>query len=386
MALDKLEKTVPVYTFILKIASRCNLNCTYCFIYNQDDHTWKNQPKYMSQDVLTKTIDRIVEHCRLHNQNEFHVVLHGGEPLLVGTSYIENLCSLFRDKLKNTGINCWVSIQSNGLLFNESLGDILIENNISLGISIDGPPEINNKYRIYHNGKGSSCDLEKVLQKLKCSPYNKIFSGFLVVIDVQSNPIELFNYLVQFNPKSVDFLLPYDNWDRTPPSKESFDSTEYGQWLIKLFDYWISENSQIKIKSFDSYLQVVLGGSSSLESIGLNPVDLIVIETNGDIEAVDSLKATFHGATKLNLNVTKNTIDDALKKVLVKSRMEGTSSLSEICKKCSIVDFCGGGYIPNRYSIVNGFDNPSYYCNDLKLLINHIYKFTDEYIKKHLAV
>jgi uncharacterized protein len=369
-----------IYTYILKIASRCNLNCTYCFVYNKGDGTWRNQPKFMSEDTLRLTCRRIVEHCKTHNQQDVHIILHGGEPLLGGISYLKDICHILQEELDNDDypVGYELSIQSNGLLFTEEIGEFLVENNISIGVSIDGPPQVNDRTRVYHNGKPSTADLEKKLHLLAQEPYNSIFGGFLVVIDIEMNPIEVFDYLAQFNPWGMDFLLPYDNWDRRPNGKEDFESTPYADWLIKLYDYWMSINSPVKIKCFDSWMKVILGGQSTLESIGLSPVDIVVVETNGDIEAVDSLKASFEGATQLGLNISQHTFDDAMHHTNVRMRMEGTKGLCDTCKDCYIVDFCGSGYIPNRYSKERMFDNPSIYCRDLEKIINHIYAVVQE--------
>ncbi len=368
-------ETEYIYTYILKVASRCNLNCSYCFVYNKGDEKWRTQPKFMSQEVISKTCKRIIEHCIAHGQDEVHFILHGGEPLLGGIDYLKKTVETIRRELENGEdiIRYRISIQSNGLLFTEEIGDFLLEEEISIGISIDGPPEVNDRSRVYHNGKGSTRDLELKLDLLSAPPYNKIFAGFLVVIDLDTDPIEVFDYLRAFNPWSMDFLLPYDNWDRRPKGKEDFDSTPYADWLIKLYDYWINTNSGIHVKSFDSYMKVILGGHSTLESIGLSPVDIVVIESNGNIEAVDSLKASFDGATDLGLNIYKNTIDDAMHHANVRMRLEGAKHLCNACQDCYVVDFCGSGYIPNRYSSKNMYNNPSIYCKDLEKIINHIY-------------
>lgn len=369
-----------IYTYILKIASRCNLNCTYCFVYNKGDGTWRNQPKFMQEDTIRQTCRRIVEHCKAHNQQDVHLILHGGEPLLGGINYLKDICDILQEELNNDvyPVGYELSIQSNGLLFTEEIGDFLVENNISIGVSIDGPPEVNDRTRVYHNGKGSTADLEKKLHLLAQEPYNSIFGGFLVVIDLDMDPIDVFDYLAQFNPWGMDFLLPYDNWDRRPKGKEDFESTPYADWLIRLYDYWMSINSPVKVKCFDSWMKVILGGQSTLESIGLSPVDIVVVETNGDIEAVDSLKASFEGATQLGLNITQNSFDDAMHHTNVRMRMEGAKGLCDTCKDCYIVDFCGSGYIPNRYSKEKMFDNPSIYCRDLEKIINHIYAVVQE--------
>jgi uncharacterized protein len=185
--------------------------------------------------------------------------------------------------------------------------------------------------------------------------------------------LAVFRYLDSFGPSAIDFLLPYDNHDRRPRGKEDFNATPYADWLIKVFDDWFDRKLTTSVRTFDNLIGLVLGAPSLVESIGLNPVDLIVVETNGDIEAVDSLKGTYDGATRLGLNVFDHNFDTALEHLAVQNRQNGASGLCQQCQNCPVVSFCGGGYIPNRYSAERGFDNPSVFCADLEKLIRHIH-------------
>lgn len=365
---------VPFHSYIVKIASRCNIDCTYCFIYKHDDSRWRRQPKLMSAATVRQLCRRIIEHCTTFGKTDVLFILHGGEPLLGGVKHLRDLIQVVECEFGPTGLICKLAIQSNGLLFTEEIGDLLVEKRINLGISLDGTPEFNDRFRRHFNGQGTSRELEAKLRLLARPPYNAIFSGFLAVINPDADPIETYDYFAQFNPSGMDFLLPYDNWDRRPPGKEDAENTIYGDWLIRLFDYWFALDKPRHVKMFDSYLRVLMGGYSGLESIGLSPVDLIVVETNGDIEAVDSLKASFEGATALGYTIFDHSFDEVLTDINVQSRQLGLGALCATCQACPVVDYCGGGYMPNRYSARNGFDNPSIYCRDLEKLIRHMHR------------
>lgn len=363
---------VPFRTFIVKIASRCNLNCGYCFVYNKADNRWLDQPKFMDFKTFAKSVNEIKDHALTHDLKKVSIIFHGGEPLLVGFDRLSYYFKVIRDAFHKTGIRVNIGMQSNGILFNEKIGSLIRENKATIGISIDGPPRLNDISRKYHNGSGSGDDLEKVLLTLK-DDFNDIFSGFLVVVNIENDPIEILDYLRNFQPKSIDFLLPYDNWDNRPIGKENEDSVIYGKWLQKLFRYWFDEiNGVPPIRFFDNIMKLGLGGLSSVESLGLDPVDLLVIETNGDLEGVDSLKATYNGATILGMNISHNSLDEACEHQAVKFRQVGKDGLCTKCNNCEIQHICGGGYIPNRYSRENGFMNPSIYCADLQLIIKDI--------------
>jgi len=365
--------SIPFHTFILKIVSRCNLNCSYCFVYNLSDSRWRDQPPTMSPTTVKRVATRILEHCQAHKKTSVSIVFHGGEPLLSGIGHLQELVDTIDTAFVGSDIRPSIGIQSNGLLFTEEIGELLLRRRMSIGISIDGPPKVNDVYRVDHRGQPSSKLLEKKLELLTSPRYRSSFSGFLSVINIDTDPLEVFRYLDSFGPPAIDFLLPYDNHDRRPRGKEDFNATPYADWLIKVFDDWFDRKLTTSVRTFNNLIRLVLGAPSSVESVGLDPVDLIVVETNGDIEAVDSLKGTYDGATRLGLNVFDHNFDTALEHLAVQNRQNGAAGLCQQCRNCPVVSFCGGGYIPNRYSAERGFDNPSVFCTDLEKLIRHIY-------------
>jgi uncharacterized protein len=369
--MDKPE-ILPFHTYLWKIASRCNINCTYCYIYNLADGRWRDQPAFMSEAVARQTALRMREHCEAHNKKDIALIFHGGEPLLGGISHLSMLVSVIREILPDFKIV--MGMQSNGLLFTEEIGDFFKANKISYGVSSDGPPEVNDLHRLDHAGKPISKALEEKI-KLIASRYRSIWAGFLCVINIEADPIAVTKYLLSFSPPGFDLILPYYNYGMRPPGKENdLDTTPYADWLIKCFDYWYSQNSKTRIRLFNSFIRLMFGAPSGVEAVGLDPVDLIVVETNGEIEAVDSLKSTYDGATKLGFNVFDHQFDDVASHFAVRSRQLGASALCEKCQSCPVLQVCGGGYIPHRYSPENNsFKNPSVYCADLEKIIRHIY-------------
>jgi uncharacterized protein len=341
-------------------------------MYNLADQSYLDQPRRMTDAVIETTLRQIKVHLDAHEKKTAHFVLHGGEPLLGGARYLEKLFKAIDAQLDPSVYRIKIGIQSNGILFNKSIGDLLRARNASIGISLDGPPQINDRSRVDHAGRGSSARVEKALELLAVEPYRKSFAGFLVVVDVDADPIEVYRYLAGFNPPSIDFLLPYDNHTRRPRGKAQFDNTVYADWLLAIFNAWWREKSTIRIREFDNIIRMLMGGRSKVESLGLEPVDIIVVETNGDIEMVDSLKGTYEGATHLGFNVADTSFDEVARHNMVEFRRLGMESLSDTCQSCSLAGVCGGGYLPNRYNAENGFRNPSVYCHDLQKLIGTI--------------
>ncbi|NEE25213.1 FxsB family radical SAM/SPASM domain protein, partial [Streptomyces sp. SID7982] len=104
------------------------------------------------------------------------------------------------------------------------------------------------------------------------------------------------------------------------------------------------------------------GGPSLTESLGLAPTDLVVIETDGKLEQVDSLKSAYEGAAATGFDVFRNTFDEVAAHPGVRARQLGLAGVSETCRSCPVVRSCGGGLYTHRYRSDDsggGFDNPS---------------------------
>jgi len=190
---------------------------------------------------------------------------------------------------------------------------------------------------------------------------------------VGRDPKEIFDHLASFSPPSTDFLEPHGAWNKLPAGKDAPEDTRYGDWLIRLFDYWFhSEKAAIPIRKFEEIIEHIYGGRGSLESFGLEPVDLLTIATDGAYEAVDCIKAAYPEAEHLGLNVFDHSLDEVVDHPMINIRQIGLDALPDTCRRCDLVHICGGGYFAHRYSPENGFRNPTIYCADMKKLIRHI--------------
>jgi uncharacterized protein len=180
-----------------------------------------------------------------------------------------------------------------------------------------------------------------------------------------------------FEGTGVDARIPrwrHGSWSAPPPRRGPDPAaTPYADWLSKIFDRWYSApHRETGIRFFEEIINLLLGGRSHVESIGLTPVNLIVVEADGTLEQVDSLKAAFDGAPATGLNVFGHSFDAALEHPAVAARQLGLDGLCTTCRQCPVRDVCGGGLYPHRYRAGAGFLNPSVYCPDLMRLITHI--------------
>ncbi|MFY1672767.1 FxsB family cyclophane-forming radical SAM/SPASM peptide maturase [Plantactinospora sp. WMMB334] len=361
----------PIRQYILKINSRCNLACDYCYVYGMADQSWRDQPVRMAAAVVGAASRRIAEHARRHRLSAVQVVLHGGEPLLAGPEPVREIVSTVRSTVgAQTAVH--FGLQTNGVLLDGPFLAVLAELDVAVAVSIDGGPAANDSHRRYANGKGSYAQVARALHLLR-HDYRQLYSGLLCTIDIANDPIATYEALLEFAPPSVDFLLPHANWGTPPARRGAAGGTEYADWLSTIFDRWYASGGrETRVRYFEEIMATMFGAPSRTEMIGLSPVALVVVETDGTLQQVDTLKSTAQGAARTGLNVFDDSMDDVLGHPSIAARQLGHAGLSGTCQSCAVHRICGGGYYPHRYDPGNGFLNPSVYCADLKKLITHI--------------
>jgi uncharacterized protein len=357
-------------TAVLKIASRCNLNCKYCYVYNLGDNTWRDQPPIMSQDVVECFIRRVREHCLSHNLSQFVFIFHGGEPLLAGPSFFEHFVN-YANRTLLPEISSLFTLQTNGTLLTKNWCTLFSRLGIGFGVSLDGPRAINDQNRIDHAGRGS---YDRVIRGIDIALQNGIRPGLLTVIDPLSDPDLIYEHVLSLGIEHIDFLLPEATYEVPPPGYDTESQlTLYADWLIRIFDRWFTQSpAYLRIRIFETIIASILGMPVGLDTMGTDTNEVLVIEADGGIEPIGSLKICGNGFTKIGADVFTHSLDEALDTELARHYVLSGQMLCSQCQGCPIRETCGGGYLPHRYHQENGFDNPSVYCRDLTKLITHI--------------
>jgi uncharacterized protein len=365
----------PFRQFIVKVHSRCNLSCDYCYVYHHVDQSWRGRPMVMSAETVAATARRIGRHVADHRLSGIVVVLHGGEPLLAGAQVIEDVITAIRAEVPE-GTKVDVSLQTNGTLIDDRFTETFHRHGVGVGVSVDGGREAHDRHRRYADGRPSFALVEQGLARLRA--VGDIWTGLLCTVDLDNDPIQLYEDLVALGPPQIDVLLPLANWVHPPPAL-AVDGTPYADWLIKIFDHWYSApHRETGIRLFESIIMLLLGGSSETEAVGLDSSAAITIETDGSLEVTDALKTTAPGLGALGLSVRDNSLDEAMRHPAVQNMRRTLDQLSPDCQVCPIVAICGGGQYSHRYGWDGGFLHPSVYCRDLVHLITHIARRVDD--------
>ena len=316
------------------------------------------------------TARRIAEHAVAHELPEVCVVLHGGEPLLLGRDRMRWVLSTLTSHITPVA-RIDLRIHSNGVQLNEQWCDLFDEYGVKVGVSLDGDQAANDRHRLFNDGRSSHARVLNALALLRQPNYRHLYSGILCTIDLANDPIVVYEALAAQDPPNLDLLLPHATWERMPYRPAGINSP-YADWLLQVFRRWNRDGRRIPIRFFGSLLSAAHGGPSFSEAIGADPADLLVIETDGYWEQPDSMKTAFNGAPATGMHVFAHSVDDVARLPAISDRQRGIKALCATCRDCQVVRVCGGGLYAHRYRAGSGFDNPSVYCADLKTLIGQV--------------
>ncbi|MBC6459332.1 FxsB family cyclophane-forming radical SAM/SPASM peptide maturase [Actinomadura sp. HBU206391] len=368
----------PFRQFVFKVQSRCNLDCDYCYVYHLADQSWRRQPKHMAPDTVRAAARRIAEHAARHELDRVKITIHGGEPLLGGRAYLETFLSVMRANAPGVALD--FSMQTNGVLLDDEMAAFLVDESVIVGISLDGDREANDLHRRFRDGRSSYDLVEDAIRRMTRPENRESFGGVLCTVQLAADPLRVWHSLLDLGTPALDFLLPHGTWSSPPPGLRPGDGrTPYADWLIPIFDEWFdAADRPASVRIFEDILNLLLGGVDSYESFGLAPVCLVVVETDGGYEQVDSMKAAYEGAAATGMSVFTESLDDLLGTPGIVARQVGLSGLHETCRECALVETCGGGLYSHRYLEGSGFVNPSVFCADLYALISHIERRTTD--------
>ena len=351
----------PLRQFVLKVASRCDLACDHCYIYEHRDQSWRGRPAVIGMATVRAAAQRIAEHARAHDVARVVVVLHGGEPLLLGPTRLREITRELRATIGGRG-ELDLRMQSNGVRLDTATADVLLEAGVHVGVSLDGDRAANDRHRRFRNGVTSHPQTLRALALLRQPRYRSLYAGLLCTVDPDNDPIAAYQALIAEDPPRIDLLLPHATWEDPPAGR-------YAPWLLAVHERWLADGRPVPIRLFDSIHSLGAGGPSGTEAVGIDAGDIAVIETDGAWEEPDSMKTTVDGGGATGLSIFTASADEVTGAPAMRRRRGGLASLSAVCQNCAVVRQCGGGMTAHRYRAENGFANPSVYCDDLKELI-----------------
>ncbi len=370
-------------TILLKVASRCNLDCSYCYVYHMGDDSWRDLPKRLSgqtQDLVVKQLGALMR----AQGRPFSIVLHGGEPLLLGAARLETLFSQLRAEL---GGSCGLSIQTNGVLITPAILDLCAEHGVSLSVSLDGPAAIHDHFRVDLRQRSTHAKVLAGVQTLKAHPQAEaLFSGLLAVVDPRSDPDAVYDYFKALDVPSVDFLYRDGNHSVLPFGKASPAATEYGAWMSRILDRYVSDPAPFRIRMLDDMMKLLLGGVGVKEGVGLTDYGILVIDTDGSIKKNDTLKSSPLGdGFDADWAIGAQSLAEIAQSPQFTEYHRAQRPSSATCQTCPLLRVCGGGMVTHRFKEGSGYDNPTVFCADQMMLISRMEDHLTAFLGEHAA-
>jgi uncharacterized protein len=361
----------PISQLLVKVASRCNIDCSYCYWFR--DAAVYDKPKLMSPDVLRQLLLRIEQHIAQNALIDFPIILHGGEPLLWGTENFHRIAEGCEAITERTGCEIPIAVTTNGLLIDDEWLNCFEAHDISVAISLDGPAHIHDVHRRTFQGEGTHAAVERAARLLVS---RDIGVSALAVCNPAYRPQQYAEFFAECGIANYDIMIPDATVDETPQSVAAF--------YRGLFDYWLEANRSkptVNIRIITDMITALLGNDAPTEGVGHKPIELCTVMTDGSVEAHDVLRIAGDGLTNTKFNIFEHAIDDVRKEPRWMAARDASINLCDACRQCKFMNACGGGYLPHRFSKKNGYDNPSVYCGDLysmfenmqSVLENHLY-------------
>ena len=366
-------------TAIVKPTHECNLSCTYCYVREDAEEGRMNN----------KTLENVFIQLTKNSKDKYiHIIWHGGEPLLMGLDFYKKIVDLCK-RFKKKGYHISNGIQSNGILVTDELLDFVEkENDFRLGLSLDGPKEVNDKTRVYKDGRGAFDDIIKGIRKVnKRSENGKVrmlnLGGGVITVLHKKNINKIDKIYDFFRQEKINIKInPLINPGTAKGNVKDLEISprEYAKAMIELFDMWINEYNSIDIDPFT----MIMGNLMTGIPIGCNysiscRQNFISIGPKGDIYPCgrfDGEKNFWMG----NIN-ERDGLEKALSSKIQRKLSKRNLETIPGCNICDYSNVCNGGCMHNALMTGNvlGEDN---YCVAYKKIFNHIENFLHSELNK----
>ena len=355
----------PIFGYILlKLASRCNINCSYCYWFR--DKSVYERPAILTLDAEVEFCNKLEAHISRYALDEFTILLHGGEPLLFGKARFSAFMERLGFVAKRTGSTLIYLISTNGLLIDEEWARLFKDFKVHVSISLDGPPEVNDARRVDFSGGGA---YDRVVRAISILRAAGLSPGIISVCNPVQDPAIVLKHLVD--------SLHVSTFDILPPDITHDDlRVPIAAYYTRLFDAWYPEyaNRGIRVRILSGFLEGLFSAEPMTDSIGYGPVHTITMLTDGSLEPLDVLRIAGTGSTRTQLHIRTHTFQDVMTDPVWRNAFEASLDLCDVCQRCEYRDACGGGHLAHRWSSKTGYRNPSVYCEDWKAIFDHVWK------------
>jgi len=350
---------VEPFTLLIKPSgSDCNTDCKYCFYKDRATEFGRGRQR-MSDEVL----DGLVKGFMKLRFPVAGFAWQGGEPTLMGLDFFKRAVEL-QKKYGSPGQVVSNKLQTNAILLDAEWCRFLHENKFLAGISIDGPKEFHDYYRVDHSGSGT---YDKVFRAIENCKQHKVEFNILVLLNNKNveHPDKLFDFFIENDMTYLQFI-PCVELDPATGGTADFSITpqQYGDFLYRIFDRWYNYGPQkMNIREFDSIVTYYVMGKHTICTFSKQCAGFIVIEHTGDC-----LPCEFFVEPKWRLG---NILETPIEKIAAASKKRtfarAKQNLCDKCLLCSYLALCRGGCMKDRVRLGgHRVSSESYFCEGYK--------------------
>lgn len=357
----------PFHVLTKPIGPICNLDCEYCF-YLKKEELYPNTRSFRMTDEVLETFVRQYIESHPPGTEEINFAWQGGEPTLMGVDFFRKAVAL-QQQYARPGVRISNSLQTNGTRLNDEWGVFLRENQFLVGLSIDGPRELHDKYRFDKRGQGTFDQVMAGLDLLK--KHSVDFNTLTVVNEANGEyPVEVYSFLKSTGSTFFQFI-PIVEPENGSIGARSVGSEQYGRFLVGIFDSWLAQKDvgRIFVRDFDTFLALVMGYPSPLCVHAETCGRAVALEHNGDLYSCDHFVNPEDHLGNILTTTLGAMLDDAQQSTFGTDKRD---KLPRYCRSCEFLGVCNGGCPKDRLiATPDGEPGLNYLCAGYKTFFSH---------------
>lgn len=344
---------------------QCNLACAYCYYLDKSNELFAGKPGVIPEHWLDQYIQERLESS---TQTITHFEWHGGEPTILGLEFFQRVVALQR-KHARPGRAFTNGIQTNGVLIDSGWADFLRDEGFSVGLSIDGPACVHDRYRVDRGGGGSHAHAMRAWRLLRDAG---VHTDVLCVVHSANatQPEAVHRFFREEGVRHLQFLPLVEKL----PGGEVTDRTarpgDVGAFLCAVFDLWIARDlGSMVVQTFDEAFRVTCGEPHALCVFRQTCGDVWVLEHDGALYACDHFVDREHRLGTLSDPGLPALIEGGAAREFGRDKRAG---LPRQCLACDVLEFCNGGCPKDRISTTtDGESGLNYLCEAWRRFFRH---------------
>ncbi len=360
---------MPPISLLVKPASgSCNMRCRYCFYTDETENRSVPSMGIMSMETLKTMVDKALTFA----DGDCSFAFQGGEPSLAGLDFFRSFTNYVNTHPNPKKVRVHYSFQTNGYNLNEEWAKWFAENQVLVGISLDGPKEIHDRYRVDHAGKGT---YQRVMSSIRLfDKYHVDYNILTVVTSATSrHGQQVYNFFKKNDFRYQQYIECLDPIGEIQGGHEySLTPERYEEFLKTIFDSWyldMKAGRYVYNRYFENLIMIITRqGPESCNMRGVCGAQW-VIEADGSVYPCD-----FYALDEWYLgNINTDSMEEMEDRRQTLGFIEWSKQIPDDCKKCRYFALCRNGCRRNREPVTKNSTQKNYFCSAYKNFLEYSY-------------